>query len=331
MITFGQVKNSSVASVAGVNVQDPQFAQYVNDAVRQLMDLGYGGARGWWGTVQALTGVAYDGCFVWPANVITVLGIRDCHGVVPIKNEWYSFTNPDERHQDFARRWDGRNTVEFAGQTCLFNSIASSPTAIRALSESSQDNGKAVTIYGLDANGNEVYSLQPDSSTGGQSIQRGYMLVLGSFPLNTTPSAMSYVTDVLKPITISRVRLYASGPGIGRLLAIYNGCDENPKFLYSHTRSRCIQPITALVKLGFTGVAQDADIIPLDNIDAIKSQVQAIRCREGRDPATSVAFEKDALRRLIAQVNSRFPLEQFVVRFKPFGSNDFNRVVRNNI
>jgi hypothetical protein len=323
MLTLGQVKTSSVASIAGVNVSDPQFTLYVNDAVRQLMDLGNGGSRGWWGTVQAIKGTAYDGCFVWPSNVITVLGIATQKGVIPIKNTWYDFTSLGDEHNEWARCWKDRPAITFSGETYIFKSIAESPTSLMAICDTSADYNKTITIYGIDNNGKEVFTQRSDNS-----IQRGAVCTLGTTISRVTSVQFSYVTGVQKDQTVGPVRLYAyaANTGIGDLLAIYNGGETNPRFLYSKLANPCISmPVSALVKIGFSAVSQDSDIIPLDNVDAIKSMVQSIRSREAGDVEVANAQEKDAMRRLVAQVNSRFPLEQMVVRFQPFGSDDLSR------
>jgi hypothetical protein len=309
MLTLAQVKSSSVASVAGVNVGDPQFVQYVNDAVRQLIELGNGGSRGWWGTVRSIQGTAYDGCFVWPANVIAVLGMSTVHGgKVELANQWYSFVPEGIQHRRWARQWNGSTVAEFDGQTCLFRSIAANPTKIKVLSNSASDVGVTITIYGVDNLGNTVF----------ESVAVG----------GTTVNAFSQVTDVAKAKTFGQMSLYATtGANVGDLLASYQGGDINPKFLYSRLSGATVWlPVTALVKIGFSEVSADTDIIPLDNVDAIKSQVQAIRARESGNNGDP--FEKDALRRLVNQVNSRFPLEQFVVSFKPFGKNQNNVISR---
>lgn len=316
MLTLAQVKASSVAKVAGVNVSDPEFTNYVNDAVRMLMELGNGGARGWWGTVQVIDGVAYDGCFVWPSNVVAVLAINSVAGSIPVKNHWYSFLN---NPQDMCQEYIGKPTVEFVGQTCTFRSIASSPSLLR-VSYSSADIGKKVTIYGTDSTGLELTS-------GGH---RGFTFVLGT--TDVTTALVAHVSEVVKDVTSADVHLYTSSADTALIerIATYRTGDTNPKFLYSHVvpncASGCTRTIRALVKLGFQAVYGDYDLIPIDNIDAIKSMVQSIRSREGGDVAAANAHEKDALRRLVAQVNSRFPLEQTVAQVRPFGLSTPNRM-----
>lgn len=318
MLTFGQVQNSSVASIASVNVNDPQFTQYVNDAVRMLIELGNNDARGWWGTVQLIRGTAYDGCMVWPASVAAVLGIKSHRHDLKVKNFWYSFTNEDWQSNHWGCDWNNRRrVVEFDGQTCLFYPIYNSPTQIAAVAQSPQDaNNSSITLYGIDYQGKEVF----DPSLG----TRGITLTPGSTDNFATLTAMANVTDVAKNATAGPIQLYAFNPltGIGNLLASYDGGDINPKFLYSKITKvpNCQMSITALVKLGFRAVLNPNDIIPLDNVDAIKSMVQAIRAREASNDGLALSMERDAVRRLVAQVNSHFPKEQFVCSFKPFGN-----------
>jgi hypothetical protein len=317
MLTFGQIQNSSVASVAGVNVNDPQFTQYVNDAVRMLIELGNGDARGWWGTVQLIRGVAYDGCMVWPANVAAVLGIKHCKHAFKLANYWHEFTKEEWMAEHWNCDWSSRRRlVEFDGQTCLFYPISGSPTQIAVMAQSPADaNVASITIYGKDSNGNEVFD--PTLGT------RGITLTPGSATNFYTGVAMSEVVAIGKNATNGPLQLYAFNPitGIGNLLASYEGGDVNPKFLYSRVGCvNCPLNLKALVKLGFRAVYQPNDLCPLDNVDAIKSMVQAIRARESSNDALSMAMEKDALRRLVAQVNSHFPKEQFVCAFKPFGN-----------
>jgi len=325
MLTLGDIKSSSVQNVSGVNPSDPSFTQYVNDAVRMLIELGHGGSRGWWGTVKEIEGFAYSGCFVWPADVIAVLGIRTFRGGLNISNQWYDYINPTGSCNDWARCWNGRPVIEFHGETCLFRPIIASPVQLQAVAESAQDTGKQIVIYGDDLNGNELLTV-----TGGVA-SRGITLTLGS--TNVTNIAISRVTNVQKPSTIGRVRLYSYyGNAPVELLAIYNGSDINPKFQYSTLTANgsaacnCPMSVRALVKLGFRAMSINSDICPIDNVDAIKSMVQSIRAREAEEHDSADRHEKMAMRRLVAQVNSRFPLEQFSVAFKPFGRDELNHV-----
>jgi hypothetical protein len=331
MLTLAQVKSSSVANVAGVNVSDPQFVQYVNDAVRQLMELGNnGGSRGWWGTVQHMVGTAYDNCIVWPANVVAVLGMEQRGHEIPVRNHWYSFLPLDQHCHRWAQEWPTQHRhhhgmAVFEGETCLFRPIQAA-TYVTVLGLGA-DVGKTITLYGTDYAGNEVFQTRADGS-----VQRGVVLTLGGTVTPqpaiggaTTPMQMFTVTSVAKDATIGAVQLFQwnGTTGIGSLMASYNAGDINPKFLYSRLHRSHVPAcnVHALVKLGFSAVSQDSDVLPLDCVDAIKSMVQSIRSRESGDEENGDKFERTAIRRLVAQVNNRFPIEQMVVRFNPLGDS----------
>jgi hypothetical protein len=318
MLTFKQVKTSSVANVAGVNVDDPTFAQYVNDAVRQLMDIG-----GWWGTVQAMVGCIYDGCIVWPRKVDTVVGMKVCHRPVQLENFWYEFVPPDENHLSWARRWGHGHrdqVAEFSGTTPLFWPIdPTNPISIQFSCDNPADFGKSITIYGMDSNRRELFADRPDGTS-----QRGALLTLGS-PYPTTPVPMTYVSAIVKDLTAGNVRAWSYNSATGAILncvGIYGGGQTSPQFLFSRLhgmRPGVPASLSALVRLGFEEVAQDSDILPLDSLDAIKSMVQAIRQREAGGDGR--LHEAEAIRRLNMQLRKRFPMEQFVMSFRPFGND----------
>ena len=338
MLTLGYLQNSTtIGNVAGVAPTSSQFIAYVNDACRILLDLGGQNDYGWWGTVQAIDGLAYDNCFVWPSNVATVLGMHDCKGYMPVRNGWFEFTEPRQEHWDYAQGWlhcnNRASTMEFKGTTCLFYSIQASPTQIM-VAGGPADTGTQITIYGKDYSGQEVTSVQNGVN------QRGVVLTINptGAQINVTPLEMSSVEAVSKPVTNGTVQMFAYANGTpGVRLALYNPGDVNPAFLYSKLArmdgnangcniGRVPRRISALVRLGFTPVANPADIIVLDNPDAIKSMVQSLRARESGDDAAGDKFEKTALRRLVAQVNSRFPIQQFSVKYTPAGMAGSRRV-----
>lgn len=335
MLTFKQVKTSSVASIAGCDVDNPQFAQYVNDGVRQLMDIG-----SWWGTVQAMIGCIYDGCLVWPRKVDAVLGMKIHHQPVQLANHWYEFISPNETHLAWARAWShgcqeggenhpahsgawgngcGGQVAEFSGTTPLFWPIdPASPIVIMFTCDNAADYGKLVTVYGKDYTGRELSAVRPDGST-----QRGMVLTLSAAAPTTVPlTAMSAIT---KDLTVGSVRAWSYDTATATILncvGIYSGGQTSPQFLFSRIpglRAGCASSISALIKLGFEEVYQDSDILSLDSLDAIKSQVQAIKLREAGGDGR--LHEAEAIRRLNMQLRKRFPMEQFTMSFQPFGND----------
>lgn len=319
MITFGQVKSSTVANVAGVNVNDPQFASYVNEAVSMLMNLG-----NWWGTVQTMTGQIYQGCVVWPHNVTTVLAMDICNQRVRLANYWYQFTPKiSGKYAALYRKFGGypcqESVVQFSGTTPLFDPpTASNPFALQFTCDNPADYGMTVTVYGVNAaTGTEVFSNRPDGSS-----QRGLLVTLAAVVATTV--VFSAVTAIVKDVTTGDVRAWQQvAGGNGTCVGIFGGSQTNAEFLFSQLSS--VNPglsysMSALVKIGFEPVSQDADLLPIGNIEAIKMMIQAIRLRESVNIEGAVGFEKDAVRRLNMELRTRFPDQQTVIAMHAFGT-----------
>lgn len=324
MLTFQQVQNSTVQNIAGCEPSTPQFANYVNESVRVLCDLG-----DWFGSVQQMNGVAFGDCMTWPQNIVTVLAMNLDHRRTVVTNFWYDYVPMNgEFHHHFRdtgwvgswRGGYGRSVVEFSGSQPLFAGPSpSNPFQIQVTADSPSDYGNTVTIYGFDTNGQEVLALRTDGST-----QRGIQLTLAA-QAPFTPMAFATVTHIAKDITTGNVRAFQYMPhtGQGILVGLFGGSQTSPEFLFSRLRRWRDNPsethwLSALVKLGFNPVQQPSDILSIDNLDAIKVMVQAMKSRESGDNEKADQYEANAIRRLNMQVETRFPLDQVVARNEPF-------------
>jgi len=338
MLTLGQVKNSSVANIAGVNVQDPQFITYVNEAVQILMDLG-----DWWATVLSMKGLVIGGCMTWPHKIESVLAINLNGRAERLASPWYSFVPINGEfagmigRPDFYNNWGrgrhNRNVVEFSGTQPMFaGPTPFNPFQIQVTSDNPVDYGKSITIYGLDTNGQEVFSNQFDGTQNATVPQRGVQLTLAAASTFTT-QVFSTVTAVTKDITVGDVRAWQYSPtGImGNLASVWRGSQTSPEFLFSripHAEHNRIYHMDALVKIGFEPVTQDSDILALGNEAAIKSMVQAIRARDAGDEQAGDKYEQTAIRRLNMELSNRFPDQQFVAENATFGNVNMHRKTR---
>jgi hypothetical protein len=328
MLTLAQVQNSPVANIAGVAPTSQQFIDYVNQAVKILMDKGE-----WFGTVKAMVGTTYKGCMIWPSGVTSVYAVNSGGRHVPAANYWYEFVEWNgQHHHDFenvVRPLGGRrpnSVIRFSGTVPVFNNATmANPFQVQATVGLSSDYGKTITIYGQDSNGVEVYSLRPDGST-----QRGFLMTLGG--LSVTSMAFSNIDAVIKDLTTAPVSLWVYSPSAPQQIpvAVYQGWETSPQYLFSDLRgggNHCFngQPvphcIEALVSISPTPVAQPSDLIQLDCLDAIKMMVQSIRAREGNDGGDADALELTAVRRLNAELQKRFPYQLTPINLRAFGSS----------
>jgi hypothetical protein len=331
VLTFQQIQNSSVANIAGVNITDPQFAQYVNEAVAKICRLG-----DWIGCVETMVSQVYidtcNGIMVWPSFVDAVLAVKENRRQVQVRNYWYEFlpmgdwdrsiTGPfpggccgvEGLGRCYYRR-DWPRVLRFAGTTpVLLSPSPANPFPIQAVAERSADYGKTVTIYGKDMNGFEVYTTQ------GGVLQRGCTLTLAASPPVTMDDNgliinFTAISAVTKQQTGSEVNLWVYNVTTPFLYLVgnYGPNEVNPQYLFSQLSS-VINPswkfVEALVKIKPLPVTNPNDIIPLNNIEAIKAMVQSIRFSEAGDLANAQKYEVDSVHRLNMELNTKYPLDQ---------------------
>ena len=324
MLTLKQIKNSSVANIASADVNSVQFSNYVSEAVSRLCDLG-----DWVGSTATMVSQVYidtqNGVMVWPYFVDAVLAVKENRRLAPPKNYWYEFVPTGG---EWARTVTGLmnnyhsncwpRVVRFSGTTpVLLQPSPANPFAIQATAENAADNGKTVTIYGVDTNGNEVYTTQDGV------IQRGVTVTLVTNPITKDDAGgvinFISISHVSKDQTGAEVNLwvYSLTSPYATLVANYAANETSPQYLFSQI-SGVLQPswkfIEALVKIKPLPVVNDNDLIPLDNIEAIKSMIQSIKRAEAGDVDGANKFEVEAVRRLIMALNTKYPLEQIEAR-----------------
>lgn len=335
LITFGDLKTSRLVQIASAPPDSPEFASLVNAAIRQLMTRG-----NWFGTVQPMEGCVTDQCVVWPRYVATPLAINVCGRPTELANRWYHFLPWDPSHvanacNYFQHGRGGNITAEMDGTSPVFNPIAcNTGMYLQFYIDNVTDVGKTITIFGIDSNG-QVIRTQHSNGV----WQEGVELTL-TVPYVQTPMLVRKVTRILKDLTNGMVRGYqwdgSSLSGSNPLLldlCAYQPSETSPDYLHSrlhgfrpHQVGCAFTRITALVKLGFVPVVNDDDLVLIENEDAIRDMVMAIKKKEAGDVVGATAAEANAFRELNYQMRDRFPIEQFTTDFRPFGSAPLSRV-----
>lgn len=325
MITFGDLQNGAVGRSSGMDVSGYDFLKYSNDAVRQLINRG-----NWWSSVMPMVGCVRSGVITWPRGVATILGLNFCDRQAVLSNRWYQFMQPDSRHRqwahDFNRAgWHGQLRVESASTSPVFNPIAAEGFNIRTYVTDKADAGKTITYYGTDVNGQPVFSTRADNT-----IQEGEQVTL-AVPFADTVNNFRHISRVVKDVTNRDVVAYQNSVAQGMMLdlARYQPTETSPQYVTTQVRGHgcnegCNRQVEALVKVNFIPFQFPDDLVQIDNEDAIRDMLLAIRKKEQGDIAGSVAYETSAIRELNFQMKNRFPDEQFIVNFRPFGRDDLN-------
>jgi hypothetical protein len=319
-ITFKQLKSSAIANVSGVSTAGAQFSQLVNAAQERLLRRG-----DWAGTVVPIFTCVTKGCIVWPRYVKEIRRINICSKrFAPVQNMWWDFIPFDTRCQ-----WTDQNWFPFCGplvtvttqpRVPLFQDIQGDGRTVRAYPSTPLDNNKTVTLFGEDTNG------QPLITQGAGAWSMGIKLQLQA-PYAETLIQVRRIDRVIKDETQGPVRLYAWNVASAVLedLAYYEGSETNPSYLKSQINGPCCNDcgttfgVIALVKLGFVPVKHDDDLVIIDNLEALKNMIMAIRSEEAVDFENAASYEARAIRALNLDLADRDEGEQIPISMGSLG------------
>lgn len=312
LLTLSQVKQGPVGRSSGVPTDTVDFVNIVNDATRQLISRG-----GWWTAVQPMSLTVTGNQIICPSFVESILALKDGFGQGAVQNFWYSFLSWDNGLVGIAKGCTKESSVAYqSGFACVTNQIdEKNPMYVRLTSSSPSDVGIQITVIGLDANGlNTACTMtlaSPFVSSASQNI------------------VFSKVTKIIKPFTNGYITANQDDNNGNLLpLSLYAPNEVNPTYVVmTLNRFRNISTsVQALVKLAFVPVSADNDTVIIENQDALRDMVLAIRKKEAGDLAASKVLEASAIRELNYQLRSRFPDQQTVVSVRPFGVKEINTV-----
>lgn len=324
MLTFGQVKTSSIVNVIGACPDSPQFAERVNEAVRKIMRRG-----DFVGTIVPIHTCVRSGCVVWPRYVGQVRKINVCNYPIPIKNVWYDFLEYRDRGW---RSWCGCEARMIQQeQAPAFSDIFGDGRFVRAYCTARADVGKTIQLFGEDNNGQPLRTANSDGS-----YTEGITIVFAA-PFASTSIFVRRIDRVIKDVTQGDVRLYAYNPVTDILedIALYSPTETVPSYEKYRLRAN-VWPTTtsppttsccpsmsvvALVKLKHIDAVVDSDLIAVDNIEAVKAMVQSVKYGEAGDRSSAQGFEADCIREANLQLRDQFPDEQIPVEIDAFSGS----------
>lgn len=308
MLTLDQIRNSTVANIAGFSPTSAQFTALVNEAVQRLVTRG-----DWSDTVVPIRVCVRKGAVVWPRYVRQLRGkhIYSCSKRVPIHNMWFDFMSGME-----ARGWRGccgsRVNIITQNRVPWFSDIMGEGRTIRVYPISTADVGKKLILFGEDNNGQPLRTLSSDNVT----FTDGYTLTIAS-PYAATTVNVRRIDRVIKDVTNAEARLYAfNASSLLEDVALYAAGETNPAYLKTDlhvpTCSDCaeLKSVVALVKLQHIDAVSGNDVLVVSSIPAIKDMVQSIRFSEAGDVGNAEKFEMKAVNTLNQQLHDDYPEDE---------------------
>jgi hypothetical protein len=188
---------------------------------------------------------------------------------------------------------------------------------IAAFSSYVEDIDKKITLYGYDRLLNEIDSSISASFVPGETLeinrwQDGEEGVIGQKleTLRLSSGLYRQLNSWIKPVTKGYILLYAVKPDVHYFwfLAKAHPDDTRPVwrrfkvsgFSLSPTCHDCSN-VLALCKMAAIPLTRDADLLPIQNLDALKNMVIALGFENQNNLQSALAYEQNAVRLLMEQ------------------------------
>jgi len=323
-MTFGEFRALRASDVVGICSSKETFRAMTNEATERLMQRG-----GFWGTVRKLRTCVRCQSVTWPRAVETVLATNLCGRQVVNSDYYWKFLPMNGADYRCAMSRCGNLVVQHDGQTPVQAQLTcGNARYIRAFPAYQADVGKTVTLFGIDDNGQEIFTKRADGTW-----LPGVVLTL-AIPFVGTPFLVREVTRILKDATMGPVRLYAYNPvaDVMEDMAYYQPSERSPSFLHSTIKgmrrvgvcstSNCngITSLEALVNLRFIPVETDEDQVLIDNWTALKLEMLSIRSEDAGDHDDALKIQARAVHELNLEVRRHIPEDQIPISIEPWGT-----------
>lgn len=331
---LSDAKTSSLKNIAGACVNSQDFIDVVNEAQRRLAKRG-----NWFDTEWVIRVCLHDRCVVWPRHVGTVLGVRwsNCcsDGFADMRDRWYSILGNTS-----TCNWGGDNYVVAMDSqsvpTIRGMDLANNPLGglLRYYVVKRNDLGKKIRVYG------KQYGGQPlqEKDSNGDWIDG--ITIIAADPYGTHPARVSDITAITREATQGMAYLYEYNDTTTELrdLGAYEPSETNPRYRRTVFRNlgaipgttdangQCNRSVEALIKLEFIPAQNDNDFLMIDDLDALKLMIQAIKAEEGNDEKLAEIKIIKAVRELNFRDRDRRPGQQLVVRAEPVGNSLYNPI-----
>lgn len=186
--------------------------------------------------------------------------------------------------------------AQVAGTFCTIRD-PSLPVYMVAELDSAADNNQLLRVFGTDANGNEIFTPNPETGI----MEQGFLVpTVYGFPVrNAAAPAIARVTRIQKAVTSGRIKLLAVNTDDSTahtLIGYYEPNETEPRY------QRLKVPRHSWVRVKYkrknVAITSQQDFIFLNSSQAVVLGVKAVKFRLDDKVDIAAAYEKEAARLL---------------------------------
>lgn len=339
--TFYDFRTSRAAQVAGFcNANLPELLALVNEAQEKLKLAG--GEVGWWGSWAKVVFTVIPGTSPYitaPSDIARIINLDVCRRPIRMQNEFWEFLeygvglqNEDPTCRNSCSRMQAFDRGQYPTPIDITPGVK-----LRAYASNPADVGKRLYVDATDTNGNQIYVLDNGFTT------RAFPMTLVN-PFVDSTYAINTLARIQKEVTLGTVSLYEVNQTTGAqtLLATFAPSESNPayrRYFLSNLPNNCcdcgsvvtpgVIQVTAMCKLELVPATCDSDPLLIQNLVALKEEVQAIRYSEV-DSESAKKMETYHHRRAVKYLNDEIVhytgKEEISINVAPWGRNTLERM-----
>lgn len=327
MLTLSSLQsNRGLLAIANFGGTSTAFIGLVNDAVRELMGI----PDGFWNTIVKARMQAYDNSITWPAWVGSLKAVNVCAHPTPVWNRWYSFLPLDSG--DYRPRHDWCSGVKIVndGTQPVFNNVpGGSANYLQVYRRASADNGKTMVVWGMDGNWQPVEETITFADGVANTVTLANGVVTNGWVRST--NTFQRIDRIHKDVTTGLIDVYQYDSTNNQLIDTghYLSGETDPDYVHSRIIGGCPPctsttaiTLTILAKQQFVPMSGPTDLVQIDNIEAIKHMIQALKYGEAANPQGYAVEKAMAVKILNQQLEDKFPDQQIPIRYDPFNGAD---------
>lgn len=305
LFTLKDARNALGRFIESGTCRTSVIDERINEALFRVMDMDD------WDCLRKQVRVTVnDRCFCLPYCVEKILWADIDGTAVRVYAEPYQFLSSgpgdlDTRTgilQDILDKGDGWPTMYDIPTKYELDDVEYTPSGMPLFARcvSRSDVGKVLKVWGTNTLGEEIYEeialVQWADGVEGN--------IVGKFDtISAGIGALSFVdiNRVIKPETSGYVSLYATDldTKFMSFLAKYSPRETVPSFRRYAITNKCCQndsAVLALVRMRYVPLADEDDIVPIDNLQALKMMIIAIREENAGNIQGAVQYEMQAKR-----------------------------------
>jgi hypothetical protein len=262
-----------------LNQDDPRFLPLLNKVCERYQNSGI-----WKGGMVEVVFSSATGFFTLPFEYLSVLGSTYDKCPQPILGQWLTYQENGPGEVDAAKKWPGQLIDLGDGHpTQLDIPTALQGTAAVRIYSSAADNGRQVTVTGIDQDGNQVL----DGVGGyGKTVVLASPFVLVDLGVG---NYFSKITGVMKQLTTQRISIAVMDGATPYTLSTYEPVETRPSYKRYQTGD-ADKEIRCICRRRFVPAVNETDWVYPGNLATLEHGIRSLLFEESNDIANADAF-----------------------------------------